>query len=93
MEKKVYYEMFTSAGERACQSLVNSISKKILGPRRITKEHIAELFESGRKKISEKHGEVYDTEPRWNIARQINLALEKAGYAFELNAWGDVVDK
>lgn len=90
MQTKVYYEMFSAAGEKACQSLVDSIDKKIHGKERMTKERIQELYDAGRKKISEKHGEVYDTEPRGHIARQISKSLKKAGYGFYINSWGQV---
>ena len=90
MEKKVCYEMFSPAGERACQSLVGSITKKVLGAKRITKEQLKELYDNGLEKVSQKHDEVYDTEPRWKIAREINEALVEAGYGFKLNSWGDI---
>ena len=82
--------MFSPAGEKACQTLVDSISKKIQSNERMTKERIQELYDAGRKKISEKHGEVYDTEPRGHIAHQISKSLRKAGYGFYLNSWGEI---
>lgn len=90
MQTKVYYEMFSSAGEKACQSLVDSITRKISGFERMTKERIKELYDVGRKKISEKHGEIYDTEPREHIAHQISKSLKSAGYGFYLNSWGQI---
>jgi len=90
MQTKVYYEMFSDAGEKACQSLVDAVSKKIHSNERMTKERIKELYDAGRKKISEKHGEVYDTEPRGHIAHQISKALGDAGYGFYLNSWGQI---
>lgn len=84
------YEMFSPAGERACQSLVNSISKKILGNKRLTRDELQKLYDDGREKISEKHEEVFDTEPRWKIAWGINKALKEADYGFRINAWGSV---
>lgn len=86
------YEMYSSAGDRACQSLVNSISKKVLGAKRLTKQQLQELFDKGRDKIAVKHGEVFDTEPRWNIGRKVNIALKEAGYSFRFNGWGDIED-
>lgn len=90
--RNVNYEMFSPAGERACQSLVNKVSKKILGPSRLTKDDVQKLYDDGREKIAEKHGEVYDTEPRWNISREINKALKEAGYGFSFNSWGEIAD-
>ena len=87
---KIYYEMFSPAGEKACQSLVDAVAEKISGKERMTKERIKELYDAGRKKISLKHGEVYDTEPRGNIAHEISKSLRKEGYGFFINSWGDV---
>jgi hypothetical protein len=85
MEKKPYYEMFSPAGERACQALVDKITKKILSPRRVTAADVLDLIEQGMKKISVQHGEVFDTEPRVQIAHQISKALRAAGYGFYFN--------
>ena len=93
MQKETpYYEMFSKAGDRACHSLVTSASKKILGKKRLTKQEVQELFDNGRKKISVKHGEVFDTEPRYHIARGFNNALKEAGYGFRFNSWGDLLE-
>ena len=82
IQKKPYYEMFSTAGERACQSLVNKITKKIMSPRRVTAAEVLDLIEAGMKKIAVKHGEVYDTEPRAQIALQVRRALRDADYGF-----------
>lgn len=92
MQTKVYYEMFSTAGEKACQSLVDTISGKIHGKERMTKERIQELYDAGREKIAKKHGEVYDTEPRGHIAHQISKSLKQAGYGFYLDSWGSIED-
>ena len=74
------YEMFSKSGERACQSLVNRITKKINGKKRVTADEIEDDVYEGMKKIAVKHGEVFDTEPTWHIQRQVNKAMERAGY-------------
>ena len=85
MQKEIKdYEMYSAAGNRACQSVVNSITKKILGSKRVTEDTILDLFNKGRMKIAEKHGEVYDTEPRYHMQYRINAALKDAGYSFYL---------
>jgi len=85
MQKEIKdYEMFSAAGNQACQSVVNSITKKISGSKRVTENDILDLFDKGKMKIAEKHGEVYDTEPRWHMQNRINAALKQAGYSFNL---------
>ena len=74
------YEMFSKSGDRACQSLVNRITKKIQGKKRVTAIEIEELIHEGMKKIAVKHGEVWDTEPRYHIEYAINKAMSEAGY-------------
>jgi hypothetical protein len=72
---KRYYEMFTPAGERACDSLVERITKKIQGTKRVTAEEIEDMVEKGMEKIAVKHPEVDDTEPRWHIRNYVNKAM------------------
>jgi hypothetical protein len=87
----VNYEMFTTSGEKACQKLVNAISAKILGEKRITGEEIGQMLEEGTAKIAKTHKEIYDTEPRGEIARQVNKALNKAGYSFGFDSYQHLV--
>lgn len=60
---KNYYEMYTPAGERACDSLVKRVTKKIQGTKRVTAKEIEDMVEKGMEKIAVKHPEVFDTEP------------------------------
>lgn len=90
MEKTHDFEMFSPAGNRACQAAVNSISKTILGPRRIKPEGLASAFEEALKRISVKHSEVHDSEPPYHMSHLINRALEKAGYSFRIDGYGHV---
>ena len=83
----VNYEMFSTSGEKACQKLVNDISNKILGDKRVTGEEIDQMLKEGTAKIAKTHGEVYDTEPRGEIAHQVSKALKKAGYGFHFNSY------
>lgn len=78
------YEMFSPAGNRACDSLVKKIEKKVTGTKRITKDELIVMIKEGMKKISEKHGEVYDTEPEYHICDYVNRACKSVGYDFEL---------
>ena len=84
------FDMYTAAGDRACAALVNRISKRIRSNKRITPHEIQELYDSGRTKIAEKHGEVFDTEPRVEIAAAVNKVLKEVGYRFKLSYFGDV---
>lgn len=84
------YEMFSEAGNKACQSMVNSAKKKILGSKRLTKADVQALYEGGMDKVEAKYPEVWDTEPRGHIAHQLSLLLKEAGYVYRINCWGDV---
>ena len=77
---KINYEMFSPSGERACQSLVNRITKKIQGTKRVTAAEIEKLVDKGMDKIAVKHGEVWDTEPRYHIRTAVDKAMVEAGY-------------
>ena len=72
--------MFSLRGEKACQKLVDSITKKIQGTKRVTGAEIEKLVDDGMNKIAVKHGEVWDTEPRYHITRAVDKALADAGY-------------
>ena len=74
------YEMFSKSGDNACQSLVNRITKKIQGPKRVSCIEIEEAVHEGMKQIAVKHGEVFDTEPRYHIEVRINKVMEETGY-------------
>ena len=84
------FDMYTAAGDRACAALVIRISKSIRINNRITPHEIQELYDKGREKISVKHGEVFDTEPRVEIAAAVNKVLKEVGYRFKLSYFGDV---
>ena len=83
----VNYEMYTSSGEKACQKLVDKISGLILGEKRVSGEEIQKILEAESAKVAKTHREIYDTEPRQEIARQVNKALKKAGYAFGFDSY------
>lgn len=84
------FEMFTPAGNRACQRLVNNISKKIHSKRRYTAEEFSQMLEEGQAAISKTYGEIYDTEPRVHIAHLISVELKKAGYGFYFDYFQDI---
>ena len=83
----VNYEMYTSSGEKACQKLVDKISGLILSEKRVSGEEIQKILEAESAKVAKTHREIYDTEPRQEIARQVNKALKKAGYAFGFDSY------
>lgn len=80
MEKAAYYEMFTLAGDRACDNLVKRVIKKIQGVKRVTREEIRDMVEKGMDKIAVKHPEVDDTEPRGHIKNFVDKAMVDNGY-------------
>jgi hypothetical protein len=83
----VNYEMYTTSGEKACQKLVDKISGLILSEKRVSGEEIQKMLELESAKVAKTHREIYDTEPRQEIARQVNKALKKAGYVFGFDSY------
>lgn len=81
------YEMFTPAGNRACDTLVSSIQKRILSSTRVTAAEVAEAIEQGQKRIQAKHPEVHDTEPRGHICHAVSRTLKDAGYGFFIDSY------
>jgi hypothetical protein len=87
-EKKVVnFEMFSTAGNKACAGLVKKITRKICGNKKLSLEELTEYIKSGMKKISKKHGEVYDSEPPYHIAWYTNKCLEAEGYSFKVDSY------
>jgi hypothetical protein len=84
------FEMFTAKGDKACQSLVEKMTKKIHSKRRYTAEEMSVMLKEGVAKIEAKHGEVTDTEPRWHIAKRVSKELKSAGYSFYFNGYQDI---
>jgi len=82
------FEMYTPAGDKACQKLVDGIVAKINGDKRVTGEEIEKLLKDGVAKVAKTHREVHDTEPRGEIAHQISKALKAAGYSFYFDSYG-----
>jgi len=81
------YEMFTKAGNKACESLVKKVIRKIKGQKKVSRELITEMCKIGCKKIEEKFEEVYDSEPPYHIAYCVNKALENEGYYFRVDSY------
>lgn len=81
------YEMFTKAGNKACESLVKKVIRKIKSQQKMTHELILKLCQTGCKKIEEKYPEVYDSEPVFHIATCVNRALKSEGYSFKVDSY------
>jgi len=74
------FEMYTKAGDSACQTQLNKIVKFIEKGKGITPEVINSMYEDAMKKIAVKHREVYDTEPEWHLKDRIKKALQNNFY-------------
>jgi hypothetical protein len=85
--KTYSFEMFSSAGDNACRSLVRKVFKKIGGKSRVTQESITKMIGDGCEKIQVKFREVYDTEPGYHIADLVNQKLSEVGYCFEVSRY------
>jgi hypothetical protein len=71
------FEMYTPAGDKACQTQLNKIVKFIEGGKSITPEAINTMYENAIEKIKVKHPEVCDTEPEWHLKDRVKKALAK----------------
>jgi hypothetical protein len=81
------FEMFSKAGNNACRSVVKKAISKITGTKRITQEEITLYCTNLIKKVAEKYGEIYDTEPGWHIADLVNKSLAEVGYEFRVSRY------
>lgn len=85
MKENYDFEMFSKAGNLACRNGVKKIYKKIEGKKRITQYEIeCFVLDTVIKKIAEKHGEVWDSEPYWHIRSLTNRKLQEVGYCFTI---------
>ncbi len=87
LEQYDYFEMFSAAGDKACKDLVKKVFKKIGGKYRTTQDDITQMITAECKKVAQKHREVYDTEPGWNIQELVNKKLQEIGYCFEVSRY------
>lgn len=69
------FEMYTPAGNRACQTQLNKIVKFIQSGKGVTPEVIKTMYDNALQKIATKHREVYDTEPEWHLRDRIRKCL------------------
>lgn len=74
------FEMYTKAGDTACQAQLNKIVKFIKAGKGVTPEVISTMYENAMIKISIKHREVFDTEPEWHLKDRIRKALQDNFY-------------
>jgi hypothetical protein len=81
------YEMFSKAGDKACDTLVNNLQKRILSSARVSADEIARAINEGMMQIRSKHPEVDDTEPRGHICHETSKALKDAGYGFFIDSY------
>jgi hypothetical protein len=74
------FEMYSKAGDTACQTQLNKIVKFIQTGKGVTPDVIETMYDDAMKKISVKHREVYDTEPEWHLKDRIRKALQDNFY-------------
>jgi hypothetical protein len=85
--EKYNFEMFSPDGNKACQSLVKKLFKKIEGKTRLTEEDVYKHIRDGIEEVAEKHEEVYDTEPGWHIQELVNKKLAEVGYGYTVSRY------
>jgi len=74
------FEMYSKAGDTACQTQLNKIVKFIQTGKGVTPDVIETMYDDAMKKIAVKHREVYDTEPEWHLKDRIRKALQENYY-------------
>ena len=74
------FEMYTKAGDSACQKQLNKIVEFIEAGKGVTPEVIKTMFDHAMLKIGVKHREVFDTEPEWHLKDRIKKCLDKNFY-------------
>jgi hypothetical protein len=74
------FEMYSKAGDTACQTQLNKIVKFIQTGKGVSPDVIETMYDDAMKKISVKHREVYDTEPEWHLKDRIRKALQDNFY-------------
>lgn len=74
---KMSFEMYTPAGDKACQTQLNKIVKFIKNGKGVTPESINKMYNDAIEKISIKHREVRDTEPEWHLKYKIKKELKQ----------------
>ena len=84
-----HFEMFSAAGNNACRSIVRAAWKKLAGKARVSAEEMYEYLQTRMNKASEKHGEIWDTEPRENIFYLVNKKAREFDYDYSNYFGGD----
>jgi hypothetical protein len=79
------FEMYTTAGDIACQRLVDALVERINGDKFITEHELDAKLMSLLDALKERHGEVVLTEPRYHIRKAVNRALKARGYGYEID--------
>jgi hypothetical protein len=75
----IRYEMFSEAGEAACARMVDEIIEEIrLG--KLRRPQLENRINRGCNQVEKEHGEVWDTEPQYEIAAVISMECEKQGW-------------
>lgn len=69
------FEMYTPAGDKACQAQLNKIVKFIQAGKGVTPEAVSKMYDNALQKIATKHREVHDTEPSWHLKDRIRKCL------------------
>ena len=68
------YEMYTERGNQVVEAAVDRLVQ-LGNDGKVTRKDLPEKIEQMCKAIARHHAEVYDTEPQYDIAEQINVRL------------------
>lgn len=81
MVDQTEFEMYTPAGNLACRRLATRMVKSTI--KLDTRPKLTKFFNDELNKVAEKHGEIWDTEPRCHLARFAETIGEMHGFEFD----------
>lgn len=75
------FDMYTAAGNKACQSA----AKRIVKQAKSARDHgdLLKITQAEMAKVAEKHREVYDTEPRYHFGCVVNRICKAKGWDYD----------
>lgn len=80
------YEMYTDAGNRLVEAGVRGLVERGLAGK-FGRAQLPQEIEAMCKAVAKHHPEVYDTEPQYDIAREVNKRLCEPSMWLPIERW------